>query len=108
MVVQQSHETNSREVKKKSESETQMDNLYIGHMHGFPGGLSNGEHTQSFSPSSSVLDDGGGMVTLGITVGSSFSLVGLAFTFITYRLVSVDIIISYQGICLPRATLSDS
>ena len=67
-----------------------MDNFYIGHMHGFPGGLSNGEHTQSssFSPSSSVLDEEGGMVALGIIVGSSFSLVGLAFTFITYRLVS--------------------
>ena len=69
-----------------------MDNLYIGHMHGFPGGLSNGEHTQSssFSPSPSVLDEDGGMVALGIIVGSSFSLVGLAFTFITYRLVSED------------------
>ena len=64
-----------------------MDNLYIGHMHGFPGGLSNAEHTQF---SSSVLDEEGGMVALGIIVGSSFSLVGLAFTFITYRLVSED------------------
>lgn len=54
-----------------------METLYTGHIHGFP-------------PSSNVSIGNtwasqGGIVALGVVLGSSISLVGLAFAFITYR-----------------------
>lgn len=57
----------------------QMETLYTGHIHGFPPatnisyGYINAWATQ------------GGLVALGVVLGSSVSLVGLAFAFITYR-----------------------
>lgn len=54
-----------------------METLYTGHIHGFP-------------PSANVSVGNtwatqGGIVALGVVLGSSISLVGLAFAFITYR-----------------------
>lgn len=65
----------------------QMDTLYTtGHLHGFPSTLNISSSTTSFyNPIGSTWSNQEGVVALGVVLGSSISLVGLAFAFITYR-----------------------
>lgn len=61
-----------------------METLYTGHLHGFP--PTNISSSSSFyNPMGSTWGAQGGIVALGVVLGSSISLVGLAFAFITYR-----------------------
>ncbi|CRK89386.1 CLUMA_CG003140, isoform A [Clunio marinus] len=67
-----------------------MDTLYTsGHLHGFPTNF-NISSTSSFynAMGSSTWGSQEGVVALGVVLGSSISLVGLAFAFITYSLFS--------------------
>ncbi|XP_037036574.1 adhesion G protein-coupled receptor L4-like [Bradysia coprophila] len=57
-----------------------METLYTGHIHGFP-------PATNVSVGSTWASQGG-IVALGVVLGSSISLVGLAFAFITYSLFS--------------------
>lgn len=65
----------------------QMDTLYTtGHLHGFPPTFNISSSTSSFyNPAGSTWGNQEGVVALGVVLGSSISLVGLAFAFITYR-----------------------
>ncbi|CAO1422336.1 unnamed protein product [Diamesa hyperborea] len=64
-----------------------METLYTGHLHGFP--PTNISSSSSFyNPMGSTWGAQGGIVALGVVLGSSISLVGLAFAFITYSLFS--------------------
>ena len=60
----------------------QMETLYTGHIHGFPP-VAN----ISYGPLGTTWGSQGGIIALGVVLGSSVSLVGLAFAFITYRWV---------------------
>lgn len=62
-----------------------METLYTGHIHGFPSAA--GQSKSDSVGSSSIWDEQSGLVALGVVLGSSVSLVGLAFAFITYRFV---------------------
>lgn len=64
-----------------------MDTLYTtGHLHGFPSSFNISSSTSSFyNPIGSTWGSQEGVVALGVVLGSSISLVGLAFAFITYR-----------------------
>lgn len=66
---------------------TQMDTLYTtGHgFHGFPSTFNISSPTSSLYNPSSAWGSQEGIVALGVVLGSSISLVGLAFAFITYR-----------------------
>lgn len=57
-----------------------METLYTGHIHGLQlaNNMTAGTHGTPWSSQ-------GGLVALGVVLGSSVSLVGLAFSFITYR-----------------------
>lgn len=59
-----------------------METLYNGHIHAFPPA---GNLSSSNALSSTTWGAQGGLVALGVVLGSSISLVGLAFAFITYR-----------------------
>uniref|UniRef100_A0A336M3Q6 CSON009896 protein n=1 Tax=Culicoides sonorensis TaxID=179676 RepID=A0A336M3Q6_CULSO len=59
-----------------------METLYTGHIHGFP------PATNISYGYSNAWGSQGGLVALGVVLGSSVSLVGLAFAFITYSLFS--------------------
>lgn len=65
----------------------QMDTLYTtGHLHGYPTNINISSSTSSFyNPIGSTWGNQEGVVALGVVLGSSISLVGLAFAFITYR-----------------------
>ena len=67
-----------------------MDTLYTtGHLHGFPSTFNISSSTSSFyNPIGSSWGSQEGVVALGVVLGSSVSLVALAFSFITYRYVS--------------------
>lgn len=67
----------------------QMDTLYTtGHIHGFPASFNISSSTTSFyNPIGNSWGSQEGVVALGVVLGSSISLVGLAFAFITYRWV---------------------
>lgn len=56
-----------------------METLYTGHIHGFP------TATNISYGYANAWGSQGGLVALGVVLGSSVSLVGLAFAFITYR-----------------------
>ncbi|XP_055610401.1 adhesion G protein-coupled receptor L1-like [Uranotaenia lowii] len=60
-----------------------METLYTGHIHGFPppANITYGTFGTSWGSQ-------GGLIALGVVLGSSVSLVGLAFAFITYSLFS--------------------
>ncbi|XP_058453434.1 latrophilin-like protein LAT-2 [Malaya genurostris] len=60
-----------------------METLYTGHIHGFPPGAN-----VSYGTLSTTWGSQGGLIALGVVLGSSVSLVGLAFAFITYSLFS--------------------
>ncbi|XP_053670415.1 adhesion G protein-coupled receptor L1-like [Anopheles nili] len=60
-----------------------METLYTGHIHGFPP-MAN----ISYGSFSTAWGSQGGLIALGVVLGSSVSLVGLAFAFITYSLFS--------------------
>lgn len=64
-----------------------MDTLYTtGHgFHGFPSTYNISSPTSSFYSPGSTWGSQEGIVALGVVLGSSISLVGLAFAFITYR-----------------------
>lgn len=70
-------------------SPLQMDTLYTtGHIHGFPSSFnasSSSSTTSFYNPIGSTWGSQEGVVALGVVLGSSISLVGLAFAFITYR-----------------------
>lgn len=59
-----------------------METLYTGHIHGFPTTAN-----ISYGSLSTAWGSQGGLIALGVVLGSSVSLVGLAFAFITYRYV---------------------
>ncbi|KAG5674120.1 hypothetical protein PVAND_004105 [Polypedilum vanderplanki] len=67
-----------------------MESLYTtGHgFHGFPSTFNISSPTSSFYNPSSTWGSQEGIVALGVVLGSSISLVGLAFAFITYSLFS--------------------
>ncbi|XP_055638046.1 latrophilin-like protein LAT-2 isoform X2 [Toxorhynchites rutilus septentrionalis] len=60
-----------------------METLYTGHIHGFPPAAN-----VSYGSLSASWGSQGGLIALGVVLGSSVSLVGLAFAFITYSLFS--------------------
>nr|XP_040222605.2 adhesion G protein-coupled receptor L1-like isoform X2 [Anopheles coluzzii] len=60
-----------------------METLYTGHIHGFPPSAN-----ISYGSLSTAWGSQGGLIALGVVLGSSVSLVGLAFAFITYSLFS--------------------
>nr|XP_029717280.1 adhesion G protein-coupled receptor E4-like [Aedes albopictus] len=60
-----------------------METLYTGHIHGFPPAAN-----VSYGSLSTTWGSQGGLIALGVVLGSSVSLVGLAFAFITYSLFS--------------------
>ncbi|XP_065075208.1 latrophilin-like protein LAT-2 [Ochlerotatus camptorhynchus] len=60
-----------------------METLYTGHIHGFPPAAN-----VSYGSLSMTWGSQGGLIALGVVLGSSVSLVGLAFAFITYSLFS--------------------
>ncbi|XP_053695644.1 cadherin EGF LAG seven-pass G-type receptor 1-like [Sabethes cyaneus] len=60
-----------------------METLYTGHIHGFPPAAN-----VSYGTLSTTWGSQGGLIALGVVLGSSVSLVGLAFAFITYSLFS--------------------
>uniref|UniRef100_A0A182NR35 G-protein coupled receptors family 2 profile 2 domain-containing protein n=1 Tax=Anopheles dirus TaxID=7168 RepID=A0A182NR35_9DIPT len=60
-----------------------METLYTGHIHGFPPTAN-----ISYGSLSTAWGSQGGLIALGVVLGSSVSLVGLAFAFITYSLFS--------------------
>ncbi|XP_052865401.1 adhesion G protein-coupled receptor L1-like isoform X1 [Anopheles cruzii] len=60
-----------------------METLYTGHIHGFPPSAN-----ISYGSLSTTWGSQGGLIALGVVLGSSVSLVGLAFAFITYSLFS--------------------
>ncbi|XP_035796044.1 latrophilin-like protein LAT-2 [Anopheles albimanus] len=60
-----------------------METLYTGHIHGFPTTAN-----ISYGSLSTAWGSQGGLIALGVVLGSSVSLVGLAFAFITYSLFS--------------------
>lgn len=64
-----------------------MDTLYTtGHgFHGFPSTFNISSPTSSLYNPGSAWGSQEGIVALGVVLGSSISLVGLAFAFITYR-----------------------
>ena len=65
-----------------------METLYTGHIHGFPppsAVVASTTMTSNGTIMSSIWDEQSGLVALGVVLGSSISLVGLAFAFITYR-----------------------
>ena len=69
-----------------------METFYTSQIHGFP------EDPTHHSLSTPTNWDGqSGPVALGIILGSSFSLVGLAFAFITYRCVSSFFVVETTG-----------
>lgn len=57
-----------------------METLYTGHIHGFTS-----SPNISYGSTGAAWGSQGGLVALGVVLGSSVSLVGLAFAFITYR-----------------------
>ncbi|XP_059619649.1 latrophilin-like protein LAT-2 [Phlebotomus argentipes] len=61
-----------------------METLFTGHMHGFPPTTTN----LSVAAMGASWGAQGGLMALGVVLGSSISLVGLAFAFITYSLFS--------------------
>ncbi|XP_037918354.1 adhesion G protein-coupled receptor E4-like [Hermetia illucens] len=61
-----------------------METLYTGHIHGF-GPPGNGSVVNAFGAQWGAQ---GSLIALGVVLGSSISLVGLAFAFITYSLFS--------------------
>lgn len=63
---------------------TEMETLYNGHIHAFPP-PPGGNLSASSALSTATWGAQGGLVALGVVLGSSVSLVGLAFAFITYR-----------------------
>lgn len=60
-----------------------METLYTGHIHGFPPSAN-----ISYGSLNTAWGSQGGLIALGVVLGSSVSLVGLAFAFITYSLFS--------------------
>jgi hypothetical protein len=63
-----------------------MDTLYTtGHLHGYPANINISSATSFYNPAGSSWGNQEGVVALGVVLGSSISLVGLAFAFITYR-----------------------
>ncbi|KAK9869609.1 hypothetical protein WA026_003355 [Henosepilachna vigintioctopunctata] len=68
-----------------------MDTLYNSRIHGFPN-LSRGGGT--IEPALSEQ----GVLSLVIVFGSSISLVGLVFAFITYRRISIHMLISVDSL----------
>lgn len=58
-----------------------METLYTGHIHGF----TSSQNNISYGSVGTAWGSQGGLVALGVVLGSSVSLVGLAFAFITYR-----------------------
>ncbi|XP_058824791.1 latrophilin-like protein LAT-2 [Topomyia yanbarensis] len=60
-----------------------METLYTSHIHGFPPAAN-----VSYGTLSTTWGSQGGLIALGVVLGSSVSLVGLAFAFITYSLFS--------------------
>lgn len=57
-----------------------METLYTSHIHGFPP-----VSTNTSGGPLATWGSQGGLIALGVVLGSSISLVGLAFAFITYR-----------------------
>lgn len=68
-----------------------METLYTGHIHALHAAHAGATTNSNYNNNVTVHTMGapwttqGGLVALGVVLGSSISLVGLAFSFITYR-----------------------